>query len=223
MKGKRLDKDYFNTLLTGGDPVRDLLQWLDQGDAFKTGRDENDWKAFVEVCKSQLAFNPENDGILKGAELLAGHKGPWHPVWERFCEAPKRYPNIPAQIRKCKPPSDTIFWHTADNGSMTAGPNGTKTRRKTCSEDLLVLNNLPAHEARGKLLETGKAAWTDGGIWCGRSWAKRRSACAWNTWPHSGEGDQQIRWPPERARLARRAIAPRAGGRTMPCFGRWRA
>lgn len=34
LKGKRLDKDYFNTLLTGGDPIRDLLQWLDQGDAF---------------------------------------------------------------------------------------------------------------------------------------------------------------------------------------------
>jgi hypothetical protein len=33
LKGKRLDKDYFNTLLTGGDPIRDLLQWLDQGDA----------------------------------------------------------------------------------------------------------------------------------------------------------------------------------------------
>ena len=26
LKGKRLDKDYFNTLLTGGDPIRDLLQ-----------------------------------------------------------------------------------------------------------------------------------------------------------------------------------------------------
>ena len=28
LKGKRLDKDYFNTLLTDVDPVRDLLQWL---------------------------------------------------------------------------------------------------------------------------------------------------------------------------------------------------
>ena len=34
LKGKRLDKDYFNTLLTGGDPIRDLLQWLNQGDVF---------------------------------------------------------------------------------------------------------------------------------------------------------------------------------------------
>ena len=39
LRGKHLDKDYFNTLLSGGDPVRDLLQWLDQGDAFKKTRD----------------------------------------------------------------------------------------------------------------------------------------------------------------------------------------
>lgn len=58
LKGKRLDKDYFNTLLTGGDPVRDVLQWLDQGDTFQRTRGENEWKAFVEVCKSQFVFNP---------------------------------------------------------------------------------------------------------------------------------------------------------------------
>ncbi|MCJ7624679.1 MAG: hypothetical protein MUO76_14350 [Anaerolineaceae bacterium] len=71
LKDKRLDKDYFNTLLTGGDPVRDLMQWLDQGDAFQNGRSESEWKAFVEVCKSKFAFNPEKDGILTGAAKLA--------------------------------------------------------------------------------------------------------------------------------------------------------
>ena len=70
LKGKRLDNDYFNTLLMGGDPVRDILQWLDQGDAFRTGCNKNEWRAFVEVCKSQLAFNPENDGILAGGARL---------------------------------------------------------------------------------------------------------------------------------------------------------
>ena len=87
---KRLDKDYFNTLLTGGDPVRDLLQWLDLGDAFQTTRGANEWKAFIEVCKSQLAFNPQGDGVLAGASKLAMREGPWHSVWERYSEAPKR-------------------------------------------------------------------------------------------------------------------------------------
>jgi len=88
LEGKRLDKNYFNTLLTGGDPIRDLLQWLDNGDAFRAGRGENEWTAFVEICKSQLGFNPREEGVLSGAEKLAIHEGPWKAVWERFCEAP---------------------------------------------------------------------------------------------------------------------------------------
>ena len=78
--GRHLDKDYFNTLLSGGDPIRDLLQWLDQGDGFKAGRDENTWRGFVEVCKSTLGIDPEKDGPLKAASLLAQHKGPWNSV-----------------------------------------------------------------------------------------------------------------------------------------------
>ena len=109
LKGKRLDKDYFNTLLTGGDPVRDLLHWIDQGEAFQSSRGENEWKAFVEVCKSHLAFNPQSEGVLAAAEKLANHEGPWQAVWERFCEAPKRYPNIPKQIRNCVPPVFDLF------------------------------------------------------------------------------------------------------------------
>src|SRR4030095_6097805 len=93
LQGKRLDKDYFNTLLTGGDPVRDLLQWLDQGESFRESRGEQEWRAFVEICKSQLAFIPQNEGLLIGASKLASREGPWGAVWARFSEAPKRYPN----------------------------------------------------------------------------------------------------------------------------------
>ena len=152
LRGKRLDRDYFNTLLTGGDPVRDLLRWLDQGDKFKSGRDENAWSGFVEVCKSQLAFDPENDGNLKGAEFLAEHKGPWFSVWERFCEAPRRYPNIPVQIRKCKAPDETIFW-LLDDGTYDGWPQWNYEQEKHLREELLALGSLPAHEARKKLLE----------------------------------------------------------------------
>ena len=155
LKGKRLDKDYFNTLLTGGDPIRDLLQWLDQGDAFQASRGEHEWKAFVEVCKSQLAFNPQNEGVLAGAAKLAAQEGPWHAVWERFCEAPKRYPNIPAQIHKCRPPSDTIFWHAGDS-SFDGWPQWNEDQEKLLHRDLMALGNAPAHEGRKKLLELEK-------------------------------------------------------------------
>lgn len=150
LRGKHLDKDYFNTLLTGGDPVRDLLQWLDQGDSFRATRDENAWLGFVEVCKSQLAFDPVNDGNLRGAELLAGHKGPWSPVWERFCEAPKRYPSIPALIRQCSPPQIDLLSNVETHGGW---PQWNDREEKILREHLLKLSDLPPHEARARLKE----------------------------------------------------------------------
>jgi hypothetical protein len=153
LKGKRLDRDYFNTLLTGGDLIRDLLQWLDQGDMFQASRGENEWKAFVEVCKSQLAFNPQSDGSLAGAARLANHEGPWHAVWDRFCEAPKHYPNIPKQIRKCKTPGFDLFADTTTTGGW---PQWNDDQEKNLRHDLMTLEKVPAHQARVKIKDLEK-------------------------------------------------------------------
>ena len=150
LRGKRLDKDYFNTLLTGGDPIRDLLLWLDQGETFQSARGENEWQAFVAVCQSQLAFNPQQEGVLAGCTRLANHDGPWQAVWQRFCEAPKRYPHIPDQIRKCKPPTFDLF---ADESAAGGWPQWNQTQEEQLRRDLSALGNVPAHKARVQLKE----------------------------------------------------------------------
>ena len=104
LEGKHLDKDYFNTLLTSGDPIRELLLWIDNPTAFREKCDTNTWNAFVAICKSQLKFDPASDGELEAAERLAERAPPWDNVWQRFADAPKKYPNIPVQIRKTKLP-----------------------------------------------------------------------------------------------------------------------
>lgn len=152
LKGKRLDKDYFNTLLTGGDPVRDLLQWLDQGDAFHNSRSESEWKAFVEVCKSKFAFNPEKDGLLTGAAKLASHDVTWNPVWGRFCEAPKRYLNIPGQIRKCNRPS-SMLWYDPGQTDYDGWPQWNEEQETELRKQLQTLGSVPPHEARQKIGE----------------------------------------------------------------------
>ncbi|MDP2203749.1 MAG: BREX-1 system phosphatase PglZ type B [Methylicorpusculum sp.] len=148
LKGKPLTKDYFNTLLTGGDLVKDLLKWLDEELSFKNGRDENEWKAFVEVCKSQLAFNPQLEGVLAGAEKLANHTGPWLGVWDRFCEAPHRYPSIPLQIRKCQMPLPDIF---ADESTFGGWPQWNETEENTLRSNLKSLNNAIPQTVRTQL------------------------------------------------------------------------
>ena len=155
LKGKRLDRNYFNTLLTGGDPVRDLLQWLDLGEAFQTTRSVNEWKAFVEVCKSQMAFNPQAAGVLAGASKLAMREGPWHSVWERYCEAPGRYANIPMRIRQCRPPDLGIFDIPAEK--LSGWPQWNEEQEKLLDRDLSTLFHLPAHEARKRIMELEQA------------------------------------------------------------------
>ena len=153
LRSRHLDKDYFNALLAGGDPVRDLLQWIDQGDAFKAGREQNEWMGFVEICKSQLGFSPDDDGILTGAAKLAAHEGPWHPVWERYCEAPNRYPNVPQKIRQCRMPDLNLFSNSKTHGSW---PQWNEAQENDLRNSLNTLKNLPEHEARKRIIELNK-------------------------------------------------------------------
>lgn len=150
LQAKHLDKDYFNTLLSGNDLIRDLLQWLDQGEVFQRNRDKNEWEAFVEVCESQLAYHPQKEGILTGITKLANHQGPWHAVWERYCEASKRYANIPNKIRKCTPPQWDLY---TDSDSACGWPQWNDDQEKSLQYDLLALAQTTAHEARKKLLK----------------------------------------------------------------------
>ncbi|MBW3597504.1 MAG: BREX-1 system phosphatase PglZ type B [Planctomycetes bacterium] len=146
LRGKRLDKDYFNTLLSGGDPVRDLLQWLDQGDAFQAARDKNAWQGFVEVCKSQLGFDPVNEGPIHGAGLLAAHQGPWQALWERYREAPRRYPRIPQLLRKTSPPRDLL-------SDKSGWPQWNEGEEASLRDILLAASQQPHHAARKSILE----------------------------------------------------------------------
>jgi hypothetical protein len=154
LKGKRLDKDYFNTLMTSGDSIRDLLQWIDQGENFQISLDKNSWKAFVSICESRLAFNPESEGVLAGANKLAIAEGAWQPIWERFCEAPRRYSNIPIRIRQCKPPALDVFDDREEK--LKGFPQYNDEQEKALAKSLLELANVPEHVARKRLIELDK-------------------------------------------------------------------
>jgi hypothetical protein len=155
LHGKRLDKDFFNALLAG-DYARRLLQWLDQGDAFKSSIGENEWQAFADICKSKLAFNPEKDGILIGAAKLASHDTQWQPVWERFCEAPKRYANIPNRIRSCKPPAGNIDWWNPGKTNYDRWPQWNEAQENVLRQKLDTLDTITPSKARETILDLEK-------------------------------------------------------------------
>lgn len=147
--GRRLDAAFFNALLTGGDPDRDFLQWLDQGEEYRASRSEPEWKAFVDVCRSEFGFNPEADGLLTGAERLARHDGRFGGVWERFCEAPQRYPRIPERIRGCSQPEFDLF---SPIEKVSGWPQWNEAQETALRSELSSLADLPAESARKRVL-----------------------------------------------------------------------
>ena len=149
LKGKPLTKDYFNGLVSA-DPVRDLLQWLDQGTAFQASRSEKQWQVFVDVCKSEFDFDPPNEGVLAGASKLAGREGNWQKVWDRFCEAPKRYPNIPEQIGRCPVPEVDL---AADVTATDTWPQWNEQQENLLRQNLVALEEMTFHDAGKKLHE----------------------------------------------------------------------
>lgn len=164
LQEKRLDATYFNTLLTGGDPVRDVLLWMDEPEGFRQARSPQEWAAFESVCRATFAFQPK-DGALAAAEKLAQGAGAWDSIWQRFCEAPRRYPHIPDLLRRAKAPNFDLL---ADACSAGGWPQWNESRESDLRADLAAVRTLPAHKAREKLiaLEVDHGArrtlvWTD--------------------------------------------------------------
>src|SRR5262249_980413 len=74
LRRSKLDADFFNQLLAP-DPASRILRWMNDPKKEKQARSKEEWKAFVEQCESTYKFNPEKDGELQAAKLLAERKG----------------------------------------------------------------------------------------------------------------------------------------------------
>jgi hypothetical protein len=148
LRSRRLDAAWFNTLLSGGDPIRDLLQWINNPAAYRASRTDHEWAAFTSVCKTQFAFHPQ-DGELVAATRLATRTGPWTLIWQRYAEAPALYPGIPALIRRCSPP---IFDMLTDVETAGGWPQWNDGREADLQASLRALANCSPHEARETVL-----------------------------------------------------------------------
>ncbi len=88
--------------LLNPEPVRDLLLWMNDPQTQRAAKDVAAWGAFRDHCKTQFSFDPEADGALTAA-LLGQRQGAWQSVWNRFAEAPARYPALPVLLRQARP------------------------------------------------------------------------------------------------------------------------
>ena len=150
---RRLDADFFNSLLNTRDPIRDLLTWMDQGDEFWASRAEVDSQAFISNCVSKFRFDPKAEGLISAGMKLAKHDGAWQDVWKRFCESPKRYMNIPARIRLAVPPAFDLFSTSKTHGGW---PQWNDAQEAALLDELQGLVGVPVEKICEQVIELDK-------------------------------------------------------------------
>jgi hypothetical protein len=147
LKSNHLDKDFFNSLISGVDTVKDILLWMSGPENFKTGRTKEEWQAFVEICKSKYKFNPEQDGVFGASEKLGWRDDSWEIVWNRFCEAPAKYEAIPDILRKTVMPFI---------GNQDRFPQWNEQQENILRKELLKLSGMSEQAARDEILKLEK-------------------------------------------------------------------
>lgn len=63
--------------LTGGDPVKDLLQWIDQGETFRQSRDEYQWQALTGGYHLKKLLKEEGWAVLDKKSHGDGSSRAW--------------------------------------------------------------------------------------------------------------------------------------------------
>ena len=145
LTGRRLEAEDFDRLLVG-DPVRDLLSWMNDSEGVRQSWDEGRWEAFRSRCKDTYKFDPEADGETVAGERLglAEEQTPWEGAWERFTEAPSLYPGLPQLLRRSKPAGTLLFKHEP-------WPDENEDAERRLREALVDLENVNAADARRTL------------------------------------------------------------------------
>ena len=144
LKGKHLEAEDFDKLFSD-DPAKDLLLWLSEPEAVKSGWNSGRWSAFKSRCKANFKFDPDKDGELVGAELLGRREIPWAAVWERFTESPALYPSVPELLNKAMPSELFV--------EPSSWPENNEKEEATLRQSLLALEKSTPAKARERILE----------------------------------------------------------------------
>lgn len=163
LEARHIDAGFLNGLLNP-DPVRSLLNWLDNPTGMRSGLNDGAWAAFVQQCKHDFGFDPAVEGEIQGARRLGEAEGQWTEVWRRFRENPSEYPGIPDRLRQAQPPELLPK-------NPGAWPALAADAEDQLRDALMGLADRPPQEARDtilKLEETHKAR--RGHVWADLGW-----------------------------------------------------
>ncbi len=163
LEARHIDARFLNGLLNP-DPIRSLLNWLDDPVDMRSGLNDGAWTAFVQQCKHDFGFDPAAEGEIKGALRLGEAEGQWAEVWRRFRENPSEYPGIPDRLRQAQPPELLPK-------NPGAWPALSVDAEEQLRDALTGLSNCPPQEARDAILKLEEAHKVRRGyVWADLGW-----------------------------------------------------
>ena len=185
LRGHRLEAEDFDRL-TVGDPIRDILSWMNDAKTFRERCDAPKWEAFRSICTGQFGFDPDLQGLSYAAEALVYEDRRWDHIWRRFSEAPRLYPGMAKVLREVTPRGlfDLPLRH----------PSANSQAEDRLRAELIRVPSLPPQDACDLILKLEQ----EHGI--RRSWV----------WAHLGESPLALALEPL-ARLAKNGRSPRGG------------
>ena len=148
LEGRRLEATDFNDLVIDGDPIKNLLLWMNSPKSMSESWEKSHWQALRAEINRTFGLDIERDGEITAAERLCAREGKWKQVWDRFCESPNQYTALPELLARIPVP-DLL----ADG---EAYPSVNAAEEKVLLDDLQKLNTLPLDQIRAKLFELEK-------------------------------------------------------------------
>jgi hypothetical protein len=138
--------------LLNPEPVLNLLQWLNDPAGQRVAQSDAEWQIFCAICKQRFAFDPIAQGELSGAALLGRREGAWQGVWNRFAEAPLRYPALPDLLRRARPTDTTDLFY-----QPSSWPQENESGEETLRDRLAALKDAQPADARKQVRELENA------------------------------------------------------------------
>ncbi len=146
LHGRLLNAEFFNELIAP-DANGLVLRWLNDATAFQQRRSAAEWNAFRQQCKADFRFDPEKDGPLKAAQMLADRGNHWNEAWQRFAESPTNYPGIVDWLKRAAPKSPTMF------DSAEVWPHLNERDERQLQSAAMALEDRPSDEVTRRIAE----------------------------------------------------------------------
>jgi hypothetical protein len=147
LRGRRLEAEDFDRLAIG-DPVRDILMWMNDPTGSSQLWAGPRWSTFRDVCRREFSLDPEQAHPREAGEALLNGGDRWDDVWHRFCEAPRGYPGVARLLREVSPKEFFV-----EEGRQ---PTANETEEARLARDFDAVTKLPHGAACAKILELEK-------------------------------------------------------------------